>query len=160
DQLDDDPVGVPDLERALTPVLGRERHGDRHPLLLETGELALEIGDDERQDLPLGVHLTLVVRKRGQTDPEVDDVHPDIRATQRVETVGRHLLGESEVVDEEAGGRGGVGNVEADGGRTDLHVSPSLGGIGPYTVRRTWYTVQGTMCQSIPMSTSRSGSGD
>src|SRR5262245_63196839 len=52
DKLDDDPVRVTDLERALPPLLDGQRHGDCHALGLQPGQLALQILDDEARIRP------------------------------------------------------------------------------------------------------------
>src|SRR5712691_2259353 len=50
EELDDDAIGVGDLERALAPGLLAQRHGDVHALLAQAGQLTLQVLDDERQD--------------------------------------------------------------------------------------------------------------
>ena len=60
DELHDHAVRVAHLERPLTPLLDGQRHGDRHALALEPGQLALQVVDDERQDQPGGVLVALV----------------------------------------------------------------------------------------------------
>src|SRR6201995_3346966 len=60
-ELDDDAIGVGDLERALAPGLLAQRHGDVHALLAQAGQLALEVFDDERQDQSGGVGIPLVL---------------------------------------------------------------------------------------------------
>jgi hypothetical protein len=49
EELDDDAIGVGDLERALAPGLLAQRHGDVHALLAQAGQLTLEVLDDERR---------------------------------------------------------------------------------------------------------------
>lgn len=56
-ELDDDPVGVADLEGAFPPVLRPQRHGDGDALGLQPGQLAVQVvhleGEDELLDLML-----------------------------------------------------------------------------------------------------------
>src|SRR5262249_38637095 len=60
EELDDDAVRVADLERALAPLLGPQRHRDRDALGLQPGQLALQVVHDEGEDQPAGVVIPLV----------------------------------------------------------------------------------------------------
>src|SRR5262249_57404517 len=60
EEFDDDAVGVTDLERALTPLFGPQRHGDSDALGLQPGQLALQVVHGEGEDQPAGVVMPLV----------------------------------------------------------------------------------------------------
>ncbi len=50
EELDDDPVGIADLEGALAPLLLGQWHGDGHTLVLQPGEFPFDVVDDEGED--------------------------------------------------------------------------------------------------------------
>ena len=112
EELDDDAIGVGDLERALTPGLLAQRHGDVHARRAQAGQLTLEVLDGERQDQAGGVGAVLVIGQQGQAAAQEDDVHPGVLACQAGEAVCGHLLPEAEVADQECRGGGHVGDVK------------------------------------------------
>src|SRR5690625_7225149 len=63
EQFDDHAVGVADLERAFTPRIDGEWHGDRDPFRFESGEFAFQVLDGEREDHSRRVSLALVFRE-------------------------------------------------------------------------------------------------
>jgi hypothetical protein len=60
-KLDDDPVGIAYLERALAPLLGPERHRDRDALCLQSRQLALEVVHGKGENQPGCVVVALIV---------------------------------------------------------------------------------------------------
>src|SRR5580704_15380231 len=127
EELDDDAIGVGDLERALAPGLLAQRHGDLYALPTQAGQLTLEVLDDERQDQARGTGVALVVGQQGQATAQEGDVHPGVLASQGGEAVCSHILPEAEVAGQECSGGGDVGDVEGYGGSGDLHRRASSG---------------------------------
>jgi hypothetical protein len=124
-------VGIADLEGALAPLLDGERHGDRHALVPQPAQLALEVVDDEGEDQPGSVHVALVGRERGQAAAQEGDVHAGVLTGQRGEAVGGHLLAEPEVADEEGAAGGDVVDVQRHGGGGDAHGTSWRGRTNP-----------------------------
>ncbi len=50
EELDDDSVGIADLEGTLAPLLLGQWHGDGHTIVLQPGEFPFEVVDDEGED--------------------------------------------------------------------------------------------------------------
>ena len=121
EQLDDDAVRVAHLEGALAPLLGPQRHGDRHALGPQPGQLALQVVHLEGEDQTARVVIALVVGQHLHAAPQEHHVHPGVRAPQRGEPVGRHLLGEPEVRGQEPNGRGHVVHIQRYCRGGDLH---------------------------------------
>src|SRR6185312_3452830 len=59
-ELDDDAVGVGDLEEALSPFLDGQGHGDDDPLRAQPSQLAFEVVDGKGEDQACGVLVALV----------------------------------------------------------------------------------------------------
>ena len=128
--LDDNTVGVADLEGALAPLLGSERHGDDDPLVLQPGQLHFEVVDVEGENQTGGVDITLVggqgwqaathrkitfMPQSSRNRPELDTVLAQLRpgdslVVWRLDRLGRSLW---HLID-----------ATTSGGRLVFHLSP------------------------------------
>src|SRR4051812_24208244 len=156
-ELDDDTVGIGDLEGAFTPGLLAQRHGDGDSFGGQAGQLGLEVVDHEGEDHAVGMVVALVVGQRCQAAAEEDDVHAGVLAGQRHEPVGGHLLTEPEMAGQEGSGRGDVLDVEGNGRRGDVH-GGLLGEETLYYVHCTSYREKAR--EDVSMPTARSSAGD
>ena len=110
-----------------SPLLGFDGRLDRDALGPQAVVFAVDIVDDEHHQQPLArVARDAGGLERGEAGTQVDHVHARVGPLHVDESVGGHLLGEAEVIDQELGGGLRVGDVEREGGSGDLHGFSSM----------------------------------